>query len=226
MNVMSRSEARVERRRSRPLFARACVPLSAAMERAGAAEHRRRLLRDLAGRVIEVGAGHGPNFAFYPPGVAGVLAVEPEPYLRDLAREGSRTAAVPIEVVDGAAERLPAGDASFDAAVASWVLCSVTDPRVALRELYRVIRPGGELRFLEHVRAGTPGLRRAQRLVDATFWPLLFGGCHTARDTLAEIEAAGFRLLRLERFRFPDEGPTLPASPNVIGTAVKPEESA
>jgi ubiquinone/menaquinone biosynthesis C-methylase UbiE len=150
-----------------------------------------------------------------------VLGVEPEPYLREAARRSAEAAAVPIEVVDGIADELPADDGTFDAAVASLVLCSVPDQRAALREIRRVLRSCGELRFFEHVRADTRGLYRVQRLVDASIWPLLFGGCHTGRDTGAAIEAAGFRLERLDRFRFPDTGPPMPTSPHVLGVAVK-----
>jgi ubiquinone/menaquinone biosynthesis C-methylase UbiE len=212
----------VTRRPRHPIFARVYVRLSPAMEREGGADHRDRLLAGLSGWVIEVGAGSGLNFAHYPAEVTRVLAVEPEPYLREAARRSAVAAAVPIEVVDGIADELPAGDETFDAAVASLVLCSVPDPRAALQEMHRVLRNGGELRFFEHVRADTDGLQRAQRLVDATIWPRLFGGCHTSRDTAAAIEASGFRLEGLDRFRFPDSGPAVPTSPHILGRAVRP----
>ena len=154
------------------------------------AAHRRQALDGLTGTVIEAGAGNGLNFAHYPAGVTAVLAVEPDPYLRQIAGQQARQARVPVEVRDGVAERLPAADASFDAAVATMVLCSVADQRAVLAEIHRVVRPGGQLRFLEHVQAGTPGLRRAQRVLDATVWPLLVGGCHTGRDTLAAIASS------------------------------------
>ena len=115
----------------------------------GAAEHRRRLVAGLSGRVIEVGAGHGANFAHYPAGVTEVVAVEPEPTLRGLAEKAARAAAVRVSVLDGTAEALP-GD-GYDAAVTSLVLCSVPDQATALAEIRRVLRPGGELRFYEHV---------------------------------------------------------------------------
>jgi ubiquinone/menaquinone biosynthesis C-methylase UbiE len=205
---------------SHPIFARLYARFSVCMERE-IGDYRRRLLSRLQGRVIEIGAGNGLNFAYYPPEVTGVVAVEPEPYLRDLARRNAAAAPVPIEVLDGMAEQLPAADAGFDAAVASLILCSVGDPLRALGEIHRVLRPGGQLRVLEHVRATTPRLQQVQRVLDATLWPRLMGGCHTGRDTAATIEAAGFRLDRLEPFRFPQTRLPLPTSPHVLGAATR-----
>lgn len=204
-----------------PVFARVYARVRPAMDERGALEHRRRLLADLAGRVVEVGAGDGANFAHYPTAVTAVTAVEPEPYLRALAVRQAAPAAVPVEVVDGVAERLPLAAASADAAVVSLVLCSVRDQDVALRELHRVVRPGGELRFLEHVAAEGSGLTgRLQRGVDATIWPRLFGGCHTGRDTAAAITRAGFDIDELDAFRFPEVALD-PASPHVLGRATR-----
>lgn len=204
---------------SHPIFARIYARLSPRMDDAGAADHRDRLLAGLAGRVIDVGAGNGLNFAHYPPTVTHVLAVEPEPYLRRLAVAAAADAPVPIEVVAGTADHLPAGDATFDAAVTSLVLCSVADVPAALAEIRRALRPGGRLRFFEHVRAETPGLARAQRVLDATVWPALVGGCHTHRDTGAAIEAAGFTIDRIDRFPFPPASIPTPASPHILGVA-------
>jgi len=189
------------------------------MDRQGVGEHRRRLLAGVRGRVIEVGAGDGGNFALYPAEVTNVLAVEPEPYLRAKALQEATKAPVPVEVVAGTADRLPAADASADVVVVSLVLCSVPDQAAALAEVARVLRPSGELRFYEHV-AAEPGRRLAtvQRVSDATLWPLFSGGCHVHRDTAAAITAAGFVIEDLERFEFPP-GPPNPASPHILGRA-------
>jgi SAM-dependent methyltransferase len=202
-----------------PVFARVYARLSAGME-SEVADNRRRLLAGLAGRVIEVGAGNGLNFRHYPPTVERLVAVEPEPYLRALAVEAARQAPLPVEVLDGTADALPV-EPGFDAGVASLVLCSVPDQGDALAELYRVIRPGGELRFYEHVLAPEPGLARVQRLVDPV-WQAIGGGCHSARDTLAAIAAAGFVIDRAERFRFPDNQVAFITAPHVLGAAHRP----
>src|SRR5206468_298527 len=119
----------------------------------------------------------------------------------------------------GVAERLPADDESFDAAVACFVLCSVRDPSAALDELRRVIRPAGELRFLEHVVANGSGFSRVQRIADRTFWPLVGGGCHAARDTGAAIENAGFEIERRRRFRFRTSVVEVLVAPHILGMA-------
>ena len=185
-------------------------------------DHRRRLLAGLSGRVIEVGAGNGLNFACYPSVVEHVLAVEPEAHLRRLAERAAERAPVQVDVVPGVAEDLPASDASYDAVVLSLVLCSVADVPAALADVRRVLRPGGELRFFEHVRADSPGLARVQRLLDATVWPPMAGGCHTGRDAVAAIEAAGFTVQRVERFWIPERGLQTPLSPVVLGAATRP----
>lgn len=211
---------------SHPVFARVYERLSPAMDRAGAAEHRRALVAGLRGRVVEVGAGNGRTFPHYPPEVTEVVAVEPEPRLRASALTAAAAAPVPVRVVDGVAEALPAPGGAFDAAVLALVLCTVPDQAAALAEVRRVLRPGGQLRFYEHVAAeGAGALRRAQTLADATLWPRLFGGCRTGRDTVAAIRAAGFVVGELHRFRFPPTGPGSPASPHVRGTAVRPADA-
>src|SRR5580700_2535052 len=209
-----------------PIFARYYARMSAAMERGGIAEHRQALLAGLTGQVIEVGAGNGLNFAHYPEQVIRVLAVEPDPHLRRLAELSAAHAPVPVDVADGVADLLPADDGAFDAAVASLVLCSVPDQGSALAELHRVIRPGGQLRFLEHVRAAGPRLMRAQRLLDATLWPAFGGGCHASRDTVTAIQDAGFSIESIERFSFPEARIPFPTSPHIRGVAARRPDPA
>jgi ubiquinone/menaquinone biosynthesis C-methylase UbiE len=205
--------------KSHPIFARLYIRGSEAGEKRGAAEHRRGLLAGLSGRVLELGCGNGLNFEHYPESVSEVVAVEPEPTMRGAAEQAARAARVEISVVDGVAEALPVDDESVDAAVASLVLCSVPDQDVALVELRRVIRPGGELRFYEHVIANRQPLRAFLRFLDGSrIWPTLAAGCHPARDTGAAIEAAGFTIERCERFGFA-AGPMQPQIPHILGTA-------
>lgn len=201
-----------------PLFARVYPHISHAAEHRGAAEHRRTLLAGLEGRVIEVGSGHGLNFPYYPSSVTEVIAVEPEPHLRELAQHAAARALVPITVSDGTAEELPSGDGEFDAAVASLVLCSVVEQQAALGGIRRVLRPGGELRYYEHVVSNRPLVARVQRALDATFYPPLAGGCHSARDTGRAIGQGGFQVEREERIAF-KPSLLLPAIPHILGVA-------
>jgi ubiquinone/menaquinone biosynthesis C-methylase UbiE len=201
-----------------PVFARVYPRISHAAERRGGAEHRRTLLDGLQGRVIEIGAGHGLNFPYYASGVSQVLAVEPEPHLCALAQRASANALVSVEVRRGVAEALPAENNEFDAAVVSLVLCSVTDQLAALGEIVRVLRPGGELRFYEHVISNRPATARLQRALDATIYPPIAGGCHCARDTGLAIRQAGFTMEREERIVF-KPSPVIPAIPHILGAA-------
>ena len=204
---------------SHPHFARLYVRAAARADRRGAADHRRRLLEGLSGRVVEVGAGHGPNFAHYPATVTHVLAVEPEATLREQAQHAAARARVPVTVVAGTADALPLGDGEADAVVASLVLCSVPDQAGALAEARRVLRPGGELRFYEHVIARRQPKRAILQLADRSgLWPKLAGGCHPARDTTAAIERAGFTIETLERFGF-SPCRLQPKVPHVLGVA-------
>jgi ubiquinone/menaquinone biosynthesis C-methylase UbiE len=208
-----------------PVFARVYARLSRAEEKAGVADQRRLLLSGLSGSVIEVGAGNGLNFAHYPATVSRVLAIEPEPHMRSLAVRSAADAAAPVEITSGVAEGLPVADGAFDAAVAAFMLCSVGHPAAVLAELHRVLKAGGQLRFLEHVQAQTPGLRRFQHALDATIWPLILGGCHCGRNTAAAIEQAGFRIEQIERFQLPESRLPWPTSPHIRGCAVKPSVS-
>lgn len=202
-----------------PLFARVYTRVARAEDERGNAENRRELLAGLTGRVVEVGSGIGSNFAHYPPGVTEVIAIEPEPYLRARSEEAAAAAPVPVRVLDGVADALPIEDETVDAGVASLVLCSVPDQSTALAELRRVIKPGGELRFYEHVIANRPSRRKFQRFMDATLWPRMAGGCHMTRDTRAAIDAAGFIVQRSRRFPYPAGSFGLP---HILGSARRP----
>ncbi|MFR9797817.1 class I SAM-dependent methyltransferase [Streptomyces sp. MS06] len=208
-----------------PVFARFYARVSVNAETgAGMAGVRERLLAGLSGRVIEVGAGNGLNFAHYPQAVSEVVAIEPERLLRALAVESALRAEVPVDVAPGTAEALPVGSGAFDAAVVSLVLCSVRDVARALAEVHRVLRPGGVVRFFEHGRGGGPVMGFTQRALDRTFWPPLCGGCHVSRDPVGALRSAGFELGPYRRMTMPEKGPVLPTSHCVLGTAWRPAE--
>jgi SAM-dependent methyltransferase len=181
---------------------------------------RRENLSGLSGRVLEIGAGVGTNFAFYPETVEQVIAVEPEPRLRARARAAAANAPVPVTVTGETMEQFSDAE-PFDVVVCSLVLCSVTDPDTALQHLYSLLRPGGQLRYLEHV--ASAGMRgRVQRFVDATFWPRLFGNCHTHRDAERSVIDAGFQLDSSRRkWTFPPWAPS-PVSELALGRARRP----
>lgn len=192
------------------------------MDAEGLGALRTELLAPLSGSVVEIGCGDGRNAARYPAAVTGVTAVEPEPRLRARAGRAAAAAPVPVTVVPGVAEALPLPDGAADAAVLCLVLCSLPDRGRALAEVARVLRPGGTLAFLEHGLGATRPVRAVQRTADATLWPLLAGGCHTAVDPVAAIEGAGFEVTALRRFRFPDTRLPLPTTPHVLGLARRP----
>lgn len=181
---------------------------------------RRENLAGLSGRVLEVGAGTGSNFVLYPTTVEEVVAIEPEPRLNRIAARTAATAPVPVTVTDRAVEELEPG-APFDAVVCSLVLCSVEDQEGVLRQLFSQLRPGGELRYLEHV--ASSGVRgRWQQLADATVWPRLAGNCHTHRDTERAIVSAGFvQKTTRHDWTLPAWVPT-PVSEHALGRAIRP----
>lgn len=185
-------------------------------------ELRAENLRGLTGHVLEVGPGIGSNFLLYPNTVTAVTALEPESRLRPQAEDAAAGAAIPVTVTAGVFEDLAVtGEDRFDAVVCSLVLCSVGDPDRAAAQAFEVLKPGGEVRFFEHV-AHDGALGLVQRAVDATFWPKLFGNCHTHRDTLAAIERAGFTIEERRDDWLKVMGIPMPSSSIVIGRAVKP----
>jgi ubiquinone/menaquinone biosynthesis C-methylase UbiE len=168
-----------------------------AVERAGLADHRRAIVSRASGRVLEIGAGTGANLDHYGPAVTDLVLTEPEePMARRLRERATRG-----RVVEAPADRLPFDDDSFDTVVSTLVLCTVPDQARALDEVRRVLKPDGELLFLEHVRASDPGLAKWQdRLLRP--WRFIGYGCHCNRDTAAALGRAGFRL-EMEAWRLP-----------------------
>ena len=160
-------------------------------EIAGMRRRRRALLAETRGRVLEIGAGTGLNVAHYPSDVDDLLLAEPEPGMR--RRLARRVAGLdrPARIIDAGAERLPLADSSVDAVVSTLVLCTVADPERALREIARVLRPNGELLFIEHVRAGSRFHAACQDVLRRP-WRGFAGGCVCNRPTLDLLRDCGF----------------------------------
>jgi SAM-dependent methyltransferase len=202
-----------------PFFARVWMFISA-HEPEIVARWRRENLAGLAGRVLEVGAGTGTNFPLYPDTVTEVVAVEPERRLTEIAQRAALSAPVPVTVTASTIESLDASE-PFDAVVCSLVPCSVDEPNGVLQQLFSLLRPGGELRYFEHI-ASTGWRSRLQRLADATVWPRMAGNCHTHRHTEQTIVDAGFRIEKARReWQLPTWVP-IPSTEVAIGRAVKP----
>jgi 2-polyprenyl-3-methyl-5-hydroxy-6-metoxy-1,4-benzoquinol methylase len=203
-----------------PFFARVWTVMSA-HETDAIRTLRRENLAGLSGRVLEVGAGTGTNFEFYPDTVTEVVAVEPERRLAEVARRAAAAAPVPVTVsTDTVEQYMASGSEPFDAVVCSLVLCSVESPEGVLRELHSHLRPGGELRYLEHIASSGPRAR-LQKVADATFWPRLLGNCHTHRDTEQSIKGAGFSVSAARHEWTMPKWVPLPVSEFAIGRAVK-----
>ena len=206
----------------RPLFANVLYPrFRKAAQEHGEHRYREQLLEGLTGRVLELGCGDGAHFSLYPETVTELVGLEPEENLRARAQQAAGDARCPVRIVPGFAEGVPAADGEFDAAVAALVLCSVGDPPGALSELMRVIRPGGELRFFEHVKADARAHAAAQMTVQPV-WAQLGGGCHIARDTEQAIRDAGFEIERIDRFEFAPGFLQKLAGPHILGVARRP----
>ncbi|QSW99799.1 class I SAM-dependent methyltransferase [Haloterrigena alkaliphila] len=174
------------------------------------------LVRDLSGRVLELGCGTGDMFPFVVDGASDDLeyhAIEPDPHMRRRAAEAARETGLAVDLRDARAESLPYPDDSFDVVLAGVVFCTVQDPDAALEEVVRVLKPGGEFRFLEHV--GADGWRgRGQELLDP-IWQRAAGGCHLTRDTVGRF--VGHEALAVEEIESLEAG-VFPATPIVRGT--------
>ncbi len=202
-----------------PFFARLWTAMSS-REPESLRRLRKENLAGLTGRVLEVGAGTGTNFEFYPATVSEVVAVEPERRLAALASQAAARVGVPVTVSTDTVEQFADAE-PFDAVVCSLVLCSVGDPEEVVGQLFSRLNPGGQLRYLEHV-AGHGGRARLQKFADATVWPRMLGNCHTHRHTEDTIVGAGFRVTDARReWTFPAWVP-LPVAEFAIGVAVRP----
>ena len=188
------------------------------VEKAGLRAYREGLLAGAAGRVLEIGAGTGSNLRFYGPAVESLTLTEPEtPMLRRLERK-AREQSPGATVLRAPAEDLPFEDATFDVAVSTLVLCGVDDQPRALRELRRVLRPGGQLLFIEHVRSGDPSQARSQDRMNGLNRFVV--GCDCNRPTLGTIQDAGFTITQVEHTTMP-KVPKF-ASPVIVGSATVP----
>jgi|SRR5215218_1830355 len=187
------------------------------LERGWLGQRRGALLGELTGQVLEVGAGTGGNLAHYRH-AGKVVACEPDPAMRARLAGKLADAPVPVQLCDAAAEALPFADQSFDVVVCTLVLCTVPDLPAALAESYRVLRPGGRLAFLEHVRGRGRLARWQDRLTPLQVW--FAGGCHPNRDTQAAIADAGFAIGPLEVFEPTPNSPI--TRPFIQGAATRP----
>lgn len=206
-----------------PMFTRVYQVLARLGEQGEVGRARRRAARDLWGRLLIVGLGPGHDLAHLPHAVSDVIAVEPSLSMRRAADdqvEAFVRTGRPIQVVDALAEDLPLADDSVDSILFAYVLCTVTDPDAALTEARRVLRPGGAIGVLEHVRARRGSLSLLPQLLMAPLWPAVGGGCHCDRETRAAFERAGFDMSQVTDTTLVNLPPVAPA---IVGTARVPE---
>jgi ubiquinone/menaquinone biosynthesis C-methylase UbiE len=198
------------------VFARGFDRFNRRSEDAGLREKRRELLTRARGRTVEIGAGTGVNIGLYPESGVDLVLTEPDAHMRrqlerKLAALGRRA-----EVVEAGGERLPFPDASVDTVVATLAFCTIPDPSRALAEIERVLKPGGCLLFLEHVRSPDPDAARWQDRLERP-WGWFGRGCHPNRDTLATIESSGLELVDVDHGRI-DKVPPI-VRPLIVGEA-------
>jgi ubiquinone/menaquinone biosynthesis C-methylase UbiE len=181
-------------------------------------EHKQRLFAGLPDTVVEIGPGTGANLRYYRPGTR-LVAVEPNPYMHKALLTTAKRDRIDLDLRSSGAERIDLPDASVDAVVSTLVLCTVPDPAAVLREVARVLRPGGRLLCLEHVRApARSGYRVVQRLV-ARPWRWFFEGCDVCRDVEGALRDAGFATVRVDRHLA--RSMLLPINPQIVGVAVR-----
>jgi ubiquinone/menaquinone biosynthesis C-methylase UbiE len=201
------------------VFASVYDSMLSATEEAGLRDRRAALLAQARGATLELGAGTGLNLDLYTDAVTELVLTEPGEHMARRLRERAATARRAAEVVQAPAEDLPFAADRFDTVVATLVLCTIPDPARALAEAARVLRPGGRLLFIEHVRSRDPALARWQDRLERP-WRLLADGCHCNRDTIATLEASPLQVERLERGALP-KAPAI-ARPLVAGHATAP----
>jgi ubiquinone/menaquinone biosynthesis C-methylase UbiE len=185
-------------------------------EHAGLAQMRARLLLSARGRTLELGAGTGLNLRHYPRDEIVLTLTEPEASMTERLERRVAASRPDANVVQAPADRLPFEDASFDSVVSTLVLCTVRDQAQALAEVRRVLSPDGALLFLEHVRSDDPHVARWQDRIHP-LWSRLGHGCHCNRDTLASLQAAGFRVNDVQHTRMP-KAPAI-VRPLIVGHA-------
>jgi len=175
------------------------VPLliSMAMRQKNLAAYRRRVVPAAEGRVLEIGVGSGLNLPLYSANVRQVIGLDPSAKLLRMARRAGSRAAPPVQFIKGSAEQIPLDPVSIDTVVMTWTLCSIPDPVRALRDMRRVLRPGGRLLFVEHGLAPDPNVVRWQDRLTPV-WKSIGGGCHLNRAVASLIDLAGFQVDRLE----------------------------
>jgi ubiquinone/menaquinone biosynthesis C-methylase UbiE len=201
-----------------PLFARGYDRFNKGLEDAGLRDKRRGLLARAQGRTLEIGAGTGVNVELYPESVTELVLMEPDSHMRRQLHKRLAALGRRVEVVDAGGERIPFPDASVETAVATLVLCTIPDPQVALAEIARVLKPGGRLLFLEHVRSDDPKTARWQDRLERP-WGWFARGCHPNRDTLATIDASALEVSEVERDRIPKAPPIV--RPLLVGEATR-----
>jgi ubiquinone/menaquinone biosynthesis C-methylase UbiE len=202
------------------IFARIYDRVMASTEQHGLGARRDALIAEATGTVVEIGAGTGVNVARYGEGVSELLLVEPEaPMVAKLRARVASAGRGAVRIIEAPAEAIPVEDGTADTAVATLVLCTVHDPGRALAELRRVLKPGGRLLFIEHVRGDDEATARLQDRW-APLWRRFGHGCHCNRATLQAIEAAGFTVERVEHGRMPKAPPIV--RPLIAGVAIAP----
>ena len=173
--------------------------LNVAMGMSMIADERKKCLADVQGAVLEVGFGSGHNLPFYPPTVLSVTAIDPSELSARLARPRIEKAPFPVAYLPLKGEEVPAPDASFDSVVSTFTLCTIQDTDRALRQIRRVLRPGGRFFFVEHGRSNEPGVQRWQDRLNG-IQNVLCGGCNLNRDMERLIGNAGFEFLSIDRY--------------------------